>query len=179
MSLIRLDQKVYQNSKRHLAKKFQTENLPSIWDKNLTLREHANYLTKKLIKFCGFFNKIRHIYQRKFLLQFYHAYVTSVIKNGLLNYGSTRKTHLENIYKAQRRIIRAKFFKKPQNSFCEILTKYTIFIFYELYILEVVNEVLKQLKSTPHVPTYPQTLTMITTRGEKQKAFYQQPPTGQ
>ena len=45
------------------------------------------------------------MYQRKFLLQFYHAYVTSVIKYGLLNYGSTRKTHLENIDKAQRRII--------------------------------------------------------------------------
>ena len=52
------------------------------------------------------------MYQRKFLLQIYHAYVTSVIKYGLLNYGSTRKTHLENIYKAQRRIIRAFFSQK-------------------------------------------------------------------
>ena len=87
------------------------------------------------------------MYQRKFLLQFYHAYVTSVIKYGLLNYGSTRKTHLKNIYKAHRRIIRAIFFKKPQNSLCEILTRYTIFNIDELYITEVVNEVLKQLKS--------------------------------
>ena len=55
--------------------------------------------------------------------------------------------HLKNIEKAQRRIIRAIFFKKPQNSFCEILTKYNIFNIYELYIIEVVNEVLKQLKS--------------------------------
>ena len=116
-------------------------------DKNLTFREHANYLTKKLNKFCGLIYKIRHMYQRKFLLQFYHAYVTSVIKYGLLNYGSTRKTHLENIYKVQRRIIRAIFFKKPQNSLCEILTKYTIFNIYELYIIEVVIEVFKQLKS--------------------------------
>ena len=87
------------------------------------------------------------MYQRKFLLQIYHAYVTSVIKYGLLNYGSTRKTHLENIYKAQRRIIRAFFLKKPQNSLCEILTRYTIFNFYELYLTVVVNEVVKPLKS--------------------------------
>ena len=80
-------------------------------DKNLTFHEHANYLTKKL-KFCGLIYKIRHMYQRKFLLQFYHAYVTSVINYDLLNYGSTRKTHLENIDKAHRRIIRAIFFQK-------------------------------------------------------------------
>ena len=113
-------------------------------DKNLTFHEHANYLTKKLNKFCRLTYKM---YQRNFLLQFYHAYVTSMIKYGLLNYGSTRKTHLENIDKAQRRIIRAIFFKKPQNSLCEILTKYNIFNIYELYIIEVVNEVLRQLKS--------------------------------
>ena len=70
-----------------------------------------------------------------------------MIKYGLLKYGSTRRTHLENIDKAQRRIIRAIFFKKSQNSLCEILTKYNIFNIYELYIIEVVNEVLKQLKS--------------------------------
>ena len=87
------------------------------------------------------------MYQSKFLLHFYHAYVTSVIKYGLLNYGSTRKTHLENIHNAQRRIIRAIFFKKPQNSLCEILTKYNILNIHELYIIEVLNEVLKQLKS--------------------------------
>ena len=82
------------------------------FDKNLTFQEHANYLTKKLNKLCGLIYKIWHMYQRKYLLQFYHAYVTSVIKYGLLNYGSTRKTHLENIEKAQRRIIRAIFFSK-------------------------------------------------------------------
>ena len=54
------------------------------------------------------------MYQRNFLIKFYHAYVTSVMKYGFLNYGSTRKTHLENIYKAQRRIIRAIFFQKTK-----------------------------------------------------------------
>ena len=87
------------------------------------------------------------MFQRKFLLQFYQAYVTSVIKDVLLNYDSTRKTHLEIIYKAQRRIIPAFFFKKPQIFLCEILTKYIIFNIYELYIIEIVNEVLKQFKS--------------------------------
>ena len=41
------------------------------------------------------------MYHRKILLQFYHAYVTSVIKYGLLNNGSTGKTNLEETDEAQ------------------------------------------------------------------------------
>ena len=39
------------------------------------------------------------------------------------------------------------FFKKSQNSFCEILMKYNYCNIYELSKIEVVNEVLKHLKS--------------------------------
>ena len=38
-------------------------------------------------------------------------------------------------------------FKKQQIYLCETLTKYNFLNIYELYIIEVVNEVLKQLKS--------------------------------
>ena len=54
------------------------------------------------------------MFQRKFLLQFYHAYATSVKKYGLLNYDSTRKTHLESTDKVQLRIFRAIFFKNDK-----------------------------------------------------------------
>ena len=89
-------------------------------DKTLTFREYAKYFTKKLNMFCGLIYKIRHMYQPNFLLQFFHAYVTSVIKHGLLNYGSTRKTLSESINKAQRRIIRAFFLENHKILFEKI-----------------------------------------------------------
>ena len=72
--------------------------------------------------------------------------MTSVIIYGLLVMAVPEKKQLENIGKTRRRILRVICFKKPQFFLCEILTKFNIFNNYELYIIEVVNDFLKQLK---------------------------------
>ena len=97
--------------------------------------------------FCGLIYKIRQLYQRNFLLQFHNVYVPSVMEYGLIMYGSTRKPQLENIDKAQRRILRGFFFQNTTRILVQVLTMYSTFNIYELYIFEDVNEVLKQLKS--------------------------------
>ena len=52
------------------------------------------------------------MYPRKCLLMFYNSFAKSIICYGLIVYGSASKTNLKKIENAQRRILRAIFFKK-------------------------------------------------------------------
>ena len=115
-------------------------------DNKLTFREHIAYLTKKLNKFCGLVYKVRHLYPIKCLLLFYNAYARSLISYGLLVYGSAAKTNLEMLESAQRRIIRAIFFKQKRHSLKDIIDAYHIHTVFDLYILEVFKEVFKQIR---------------------------------
>ena len=105
-------------------------------DSKLTFREHIKYVSKKLNKFCGSTYRVRDFYPSKCLLNFYESYAKSVITYGLLVYGSARKSNLEEIEMAQRRIIRAIFFPK----------KYVLTVF-ELYVNETFCEVFPQIQS--------------------------------
>ena len=84
-------------------------------DNKLNFKDHVDYVSKKLNKFCGLVYRIRHLYPLHCLLLFYKSYAKPLITYGLLNYGSTTKTNLQPIENAQRRIIRAMFFKKNLN----------------------------------------------------------------
>ena len=81
-------------------------------DIKLNFKDHVDYVSKKLNKFCWLVFRIRHLYPLHCLLLFYKSYAKPLITYGLLNYGSTTKTNLQPIENAQRRIIRAMFFKK-------------------------------------------------------------------
>ena len=129
-----------------ITNKNQCKYLGFILDNKLTFREHIAYIEKKN-KFCGLMYKVRHLYPTKYLLLFYNAYVKSIINYGLLVYGRAAKTNLERIELAQRRIIRAIFFKRKYDSLQEIIHKHRIFTVFELFVVEVFNEVFRQLTS--------------------------------
>ena len=90
-------------------------------DKTLRFREHIDYVVKKLNKFCGLIYRIRHMCTQKCLLMFYKTFATSRICSGLLIYGSAAKTNLLKIEKAQRKNLRAIFFKKNFDSLHDLL----------------------------------------------------------
>ena len=81
-------------------------------DGSLKFRERIDYVIKKLNKFCGLIYRVRHMYPRKCLLMFYISFAKSIICYGLIVYGSAAKSNLKKIENAQRRILRAVFFKK-------------------------------------------------------------------
>ena len=85
-------------------------------DKNLTFRDHVDFVVKKLNKFCGLMYRVRHFYPRRCLLMFYDSFAKSVITYGLLVYVNTSKQNLEKIDRVQRKIIRAIFFRKKYES---------------------------------------------------------------
>ena len=112
----------------------------------LTFKKHTEHVTKKLNKFCGIVYRIRDRFPQKCILSFYYAYVRSVITYGLINYGSTYKTNLEPIHKAQRRIFRAIFHRRQWDTLQDVYTKHKFLNFYEMFIGEMMNEVFIQLR---------------------------------
>ena len=115
-------------------------------DNKLTFREHIEYITKKLNKFCGLVYKVRYLYPMKCRLLFYNEYARSLISYGFLVYDSAAKTSLEMLENAQRRIIRAISFKQKQHSLKNIIDAYHIHTLFDLYVLEVFKEVFKQIR---------------------------------
>ena len=116
-------------------------------DKTLRFREHIDYFEKKLNKFCGLIYRVRHMFTQKCLLMFYNSFAKSRICYGLLIYGSAAKTNLSKIEKAQRRILRAIFFKKKFDSLHDLLRTNKILTVFELFVLENIKELFRQLRS--------------------------------
>ena len=81
-------------------------------DSQLNFREHISYIAKKLNKFCGLMYRVRYMYPKKCLSTFYNSHAKTIISYGISIYGSAQKSDLNSIDQAQRRILRAIFFKK-------------------------------------------------------------------
>ena len=77
---------------------------------------------------------------------FYNSFAKSKICYGLLIYGSAAKTNLLKIEKAQRRILRAIFFKKKFDSLRDLFRTNKILTVFELFILENIKELFRQLR---------------------------------
>ena len=116
-------------------------------DGSLRFNHHIDYVVKKLNKFCGLIYRIRYLYDKKCLMMFYNSFAKSVICYGLLIYGTGAKNNLKKIEMAQRRILRAIFFKKKYDSLENILGQNKIFTVFELYLVELVKELFRQLQS--------------------------------
>ena len=98
-----------------IERKPQCKYLGVYVDENLTIKYHIGYVTKKLSKFSGLIYRVRDLYTKKHLM-FYKAFAESVIRYGLMIYGSALKTTLRSIDSAQRRILRAIYFKTKYDS---------------------------------------------------------------
>ena len=116
-------------------------------DKTLKFREHIDHVVKKLNKFCGLMYRVRHLYPRKCLLMFYNSYAKSVITYGLLLYGTAAKSNLSKIETVQRRILRAIYFKRKSDSLENVLADNKILTVFELFMVEILKELFRQLKS--------------------------------
>ena len=102
--------------------------------------------------------RIQHMFPQNFLLMFYNSYAKSLINYGIIAYGATAKTNLSKIEMAQRRLMRAIFFKKKMDSITDVLGEKGILTVYKLYFAELLKELFRQV--WPEAPnTYlPETL---------------------
>ena len=89
--------------------------------------------------------KARYCFSRKALLRFYQAYAKPIILYGLLIYGGTRHSVLNEILLMQKRIIRTIFFRKRSDTVSDLFMKHKIETVFELYIEEIFKETLFQI----------------------------------
>ena len=150
--------RMYQRQLPIMEKKISQKNcckyLGLYIDPVLTFRDHINHVVNKLNKFCGLFYRVRDLYPIKALLSFYNSYAKSGISYGLIVYGRAAKTNLQNIEMAQRRIIRAIFFKEKRDSIKDILRDTEVNTVFELFIVDVFREIFSQLRSDEKNESY-------------------------
>ena len=105
--------------------------------------------------------RVRHFYPKNCLLMFYNSFAKSVITYGLLVYGNTSKKNLKTTDRVKRKIIRAIFFRKKYEYLGLTLIDNKIHTVYELYVIELVKELFKQIRSeSPLQFVVPQSLTV-------------------
>ena len=105
--------------------------------------------------------RVGHFYLKKGFLLFYDSFAKSVITYCPLVYGNTSKKNLEEIDRVQRKIIRAIFFRKKYESLGLTLIDNKIHTVYELYVIELVKKLFKQIKSkSPLQYVVPQSQTV-------------------
>ena len=84
------------------------------------------------------------------LLRFYLAYVVPIISYGLLIYGCTSKTNLENVLLFQKRILRTIFFKQKFEHITSKFKEFGLETVHEIYLNQLFKETIFQyLKRSP------------------------------
>ena len=116
-------------------------------DKKPTFKFHIEHVCKKLIKFCGIVWKARYIFSKQQMLRFYKAYVNPTITYGILIYGNTYQSHLTEIMKLQKRILREIFFKRRYASIEEIMDENKLHTVFDLYFFEMLRYLFMELRS--------------------------------
>ena len=86
-------------------------------DKTLRFREHIDYVEKKLDKLCGLIYRVRHMFTQQCLLMNYNSFAKSI------------------------------FFEKKFDSVHDLLRTKEILTVFELFVLENIKELFRQLRS--------------------------------
>ena len=116
-------------------------------DKKLLFHDLIEHIVKKLNKFSGMIYKVSDIYPIKCSLMFFKSFAKSIISYEILTYGSAAKNNLYIFEKAQRRILRAIFFRNKYDSVGYIFERNKISTVFEMYLMELFAEVFKQLRT--------------------------------
>ena len=81
------------------------------FDKNLPYGFHVKRVLNKLAKLVSIINRLRHFTSSSVVIRYYKTYRKPIIQYGLLIYGCTRKSVLNDIFLVQKKILRITYFK--------------------------------------------------------------------
>ena len=107
---------------------------------------HCKKVAKKFAKFLGVAYRARNYFAKNQMLIFYNACLKSIIEYGLLIYGNTYNTHLDEIYKMRKRICRAIFPKRKTDATENFMTNYHLLSFYELFVNIIFKFIFDELR---------------------------------
>ena len=93
-------------------------------DKNLTWKEHIQYVCKKVSKSCGYLAKLRHCVSTDTLISIYYALVHSYVRYGISSWGCATDTALQPLISLTNRIVRIITFAPFGNIDVDSIYKY-------------------------------------------------------
>lgn len=130
-------------------------------DECLSYEKHINYLTSKLSSLCGLLRRLSDQLSIETIKMFYFSNIQSVLNYGIMFWGSGRDA--QNVFKAQKRIIRCIFGLAPRISCREYFDGFGVLTAPSLYFLSLVMFI----KKHPHLfPTnqdgYSRDMTTVT-----------------
>ena len=113
------------------------KNLGILLDKNLTYGFHVKRVLNKLAKHVSIINRLRHLTSSSVVIRYYKTYRKPIIQYGLLIYGCTRKSVLNDIFLVQKKILRITYFKHRRYPSDELFKRSEIMNVFDLYAFEL------------------------------------------
>ena len=89
-----------------------TKFLGTIIDEQLKWTEHINYIANKISRLTGILCKARHYVTRSLLKSIYYALIYPHIFYGNVVWANAYQSHLDRLYKLQKKIVRIMTFKE-------------------------------------------------------------------
>ena len=108
-------------------------------DKNLTYGFHVKRVLNKLAKHVSIINRLRHFTSSSVVIRYYKTYMKPIIQYGLLIYGCTRKSVLNDIFLVQKKILRITYFKNRRYPSDELFERSEIMNVFDLYVFELLK----------------------------------------
>lgn len=106
-----------------------------IMDSNMKWKAQITDVSKKVSRSAYALRSLSKIVNRSVLLSAYHGIVASVLRYGIIFWGNS--THIDMVFKAQKRCIRAMLGLKPKESCVPAFKSLKLLTLPSLYILEV------------------------------------------
>ena len=108
-------------------------------DKNLTYDFHVKRVLNKLAKHVSIINRQRHFTSSSVVIRYYKTYMKPIIQYGLLIYGCTRKSVLNDIFLVQKKILHITYFKNRRYPSDELFKRSEIMNVFDLFVFELLK----------------------------------------
>ena len=119
-------------------------------DENLTWKNHIDNISKNVSKGVGIINKLKSFVPDNVLRSLYCTLILPYINYGIIAWGSSCKSNLENIYKLQKKAVRIMSKSNYLSHSAPLFKKHNLLNVYDAYYLELCTFMYKH--STNHLP---------------------------
>ena len=107
--------------------------------KNLTYGFHVKRVLNKLAEHVTIINRLKHFTSSSVVIRYYKTYMKPINQYGLLIYGCTRKSVLNDIFLVQKKIPRITYFKNRRYPSDEMFKRSEIMNVFDLYVYELLK----------------------------------------
>ena len=119
--------------------------LGDLLDENLSRKYHLTELSKKLVRTCGMFFKVRYFPPINALICLYNSLFSLFLQYGILVYSLTYESYINPVYLLQKRVIRAIAFESSTSHSTPIFSGLEILKLCDLFQLKLLTFVYESI----------------------------------